>query len=773
MSTEKNIRIRQKVDTRANFVNNNTKLLKNEIAIENDSRRIRLAKWNDYENYEDTMILYDPGDEYVTWTGSGYTTSDSAGGPINSLTLEGLRTKHNFIGFMNPNYITVEYSLDGGETWLDKGCSDGQKIQLTAYTPLSTMGPIYQGDFTSYQPVKSPNDRACTIKDLLRITLNLGDAGFYFIGRKIAIKLTGTYMKCYCNVEVRTSSGAWETLVKDWCVSGWPNWNIADRYFNIGSETKSGWYNRMRFTFYRKTDAELTSSANGASGVYAIQLFGDVNYTWKTNTTNNVYLQYPNYGTVMPYDEAGSVRAPANLQVMNELRANTINNCYNNTQTITCKAPWNFSSTATIGGTTIAKITDLPSAATATPQEISNTSSSVGTSSAYAREDHTHRLPDRIETGEAIFDGGVSASSMTTQVTYTGQVVTSSVFGDGNDLRLRGGLQYNVRLLTDEGCKAYYNDKEIATVDDISSAAENLETAINNISTFDANSELFRFTNSQPSVLRLCQPEDQYKQQAATVTCTNWNTDTETYSSFTIENLAKQIGFPEEYKAYYKTITIASIEDSFNSFFESTNREITVDEFFGNIDITMSGYTVFGITGTVKLYLTGEKATGDVLFYELPLNIPNAMKPGTSAITQFPGTIRANQIQCDNITDSFGYSCVLIQPYYVQLKWNSAYNDGCTTSTNLYHTGILSGNFSNTNNLKIKVRCLNDSSGSFQESIINFNETVDIGASYNFYIQVSPQTETMCAVYIATPRSASSDTRYFEFTFIPTSNIIS
>lgn len=43
-------------------------------------------------------------------------------------------TSINRLAFIDPSYITIEYSRDGGSTWIDYGATDEQKIRLTSYS---------------------------------------------------------------------------------------------------------------------------------------------------------------------------------------------------------------------------------------------------------------------------------------------------------------------------------------------------------------------------------------------------------------------------------------------------------------------------------------------------------------------------------------------------------------------------------------------------------------------------------------------------------------
>jgi len=66
----------------------------------------------------------------------------------------------NRLQFAKPDGITIEYSNDGGSTWLDYGATDVQKINFVSGIPQN----FYYG--------KHPNGADRTVNDQLRITIN-------------------------------------------------------------------------------------------------------------------------------------------------------------------------------------------------------------------------------------------------------------------------------------------------------------------------------------------------------------------------------------------------------------------------------------------------------------------------------------------------------------------------------------------------------------------------------------------------------------------------
>lgn len=110
MTTEKNIRLRQRIDTNENW-SNTGKLLKNEIGIDSTSRIVKYGTKDD-QAWEDSTVLYNPGDAYIEWGGKNETSSLK---PVSSAFVKELNV--NRLNYYPTEYITIETSRDGGNTW--------------------------------------------------------------------------------------------------------------------------------------------------------------------------------------------------------------------------------------------------------------------------------------------------------------------------------------------------------------------------------------------------------------------------------------------------------------------------------------------------------------------------------------------------------------------------------------------------------------------------------------------------------------------------------
>lgn len=82
-------------------------------------------------------------------------------GPIEAAHIDVLRA--NRLAFLPANGVTVEYSTDGGATWVDYGATDAQKAGLFTMKLASGGAAFYTGKHTATAD--------CTAKDQLRITV--------------------------------------------------------------------------------------------------------------------------------------------------------------------------------------------------------------------------------------------------------------------------------------------------------------------------------------------------------------------------------------------------------------------------------------------------------------------------------------------------------------------------------------------------------------------------------------------------------------------------
>lgn len=248
-----------------------------------------LAGWNGYElravnknqfaiadHTHPTSEIYGGNVNY-----SGYA------GPIESAHIDVLRA--NRLAFLPASGIKVEYSVDGGATWIDYGATDDQKASLFAMR-IGSAASFYTGKHTKADE--------CTIKDQLRITVTPVDRYASVNMLYLWVSVAGT--SATVNIS-RSTIGAKETFTDvrtDVPISGWSGPNeirFSGGTFGGGSTQTSNAY-AYRFTFKNKADGkgyvsvmDIRMYGPSAWGVPNNMMEKDHIYNWDANQN----VQFP------------------------------------------------------------------------------------------------------------------------------------------------------------------------------------------------------------------------------------------------------------------------------------------------------------------------------------------------------------------------------------------------------------------------------------------------------------------------------------------------
>lgn len=194
--------------------------------------------------------------------------------------------------FCNPAGVTIEYSTDGGSTWIDYGFTDNNKIALMCDTGTT----LFIGK----------KIMSITTNDKLRITLNATSMGFYTRLRKMLINIsTNGAGGSYVTVEYSTkaSETTWTTLKTNVDISGWSAWNslyFPAPAFGGNANQSSNWAN-IRLTF-GITAVSSNTSYSSALSVSNILVFGDTcwSYPSKMAQTGHLYSYDTNQNAYFP-----------------------------------------------------------------------------------------------------------------------------------------------------------------------------------------------------------------------------------------------------------------------------------------------------------------------------------------------------------------------------------------------------------------------------------------------------------------------------------------
>lgn len=193
----------------------------------------------------------------------------------------------NRLSFGNPDGVTVEYSTDGGSSWLDYGATDTQKINLISNVETN----LYIGKKTS--------EKAST-QDMLRITLNAPKLKVYTQAQKILINIsTNGASGCRCKIESSKINAPTNfTEYGTFPINGWSGWNSipistinSNGYFG-GSTSQTGQCSSIRMTF---SITSVSSTYRSNLQVLNICLFGKTYWTTPSQMAKDGHLYSYDY----------------------------------------------------------------------------------------------------------------------------------------------------------------------------------------------------------------------------------------------------------------------------------------------------------------------------------------------------------------------------------------------------------------------------------------------------------------------------------------------
>lgn len=251
---------------------------------------------------------------YLAWGGRNFSSSY---GPIDAAMIPQLGA--NRFAFLKAAGLDIEYSIDDGETWIDYGSTDTQKIGLFGNGQLFYLGKhIVAG--------------SSTLEDMLRVTIATGAAGIYTTLNKIAIYMYSSGNTVQVKIEKALESTPDNYITHlDWTrISGWSGWNI----LNINGITTYGnspniQYGRIRFIFKQTA---INNGSYPAANISIIMGFGGVGWTTPSNMAKNghLYSYDNNQNTTFPAQVTatqfnGNVNGSATSLINKTLDSLTIN----------------------------------------------------------------------------------------------------------------------------------------------------------------------------------------------------------------------------------------------------------------------------------------------------------------------------------------------------------------------------------------------------------------------------------------------------------------
>lgn len=223
---------------------------------------------------------------YLTWGGKHFSASY---GPIDAAMIGALGA--NRFAFLKAAGLNIEYSTDGGETWIDYESTDTQKTGLFGNGQPFSLG-------------KHTTAGSSTLEDMLRVTIATSAAGIYTTLNKIAIYMSTSGNTVQVKIEKALESTPDNyTTHLDWTgIAGWSGWNILN-ISNITTygNTPNAQYGRIRFIFKQTAITTKYPAAN----ISIIMGFGGVGWSTPSNMART--------GHLYSYDNGQNATFPAQV----------------------------------------------------------------------------------------------------------------------------------------------------------------------------------------------------------------------------------------------------------------------------------------------------------------------------------------------------------------------------------------------------------------------------------------------------------------------------
>lgn len=315
------VRVCHAYATSAQWSNANPVLMSGEMGVESDTQKYKIGdgvtRWSNLSyasgvpidttlsasstNPVQNKVIKAALDTKVNKTDKVYEADLEWGGrnivdgysPIDSAIVPFLGA--NRFAFAHADGITVEYSTDAGETWLDYGLSNYEKVVLLT-TPNQQ---IYIGKAT---------DNPLTPASMLRVIINTQKIGLYTRLNKFIMQIaTNGCKNCYCTIDasLKSTPETFKVFADKARLSGWSGWNVINTEGLITySNDANRQYAVIRFTF---GCTEVNTNFKGL-GVYCIFGFGGVGWQTPSNMAQEGHLY--TYNGLQEAEFPATVTAP-------------------------------------------------------------------------------------------------------------------------------------------------------------------------------------------------------------------------------------------------------------------------------------------------------------------------------------------------------------------------------------------------------------------------------------------------------------------------------
>ena len=281
---------------------------------------------------------------YLNWGGRNLSGSYA---PIDAALMPDLGA--NRLAFTAASAVIVEYSQDGGTTWLNYAVPDSTKINLLNGNSSSIQvgGGGYPAgtNYTNY---------------LVRLTINTSGQIYTTLNKFIVLVSTNGSSGSYCTIDARTQTNylagnnTWTTFSNKTPVAGWSGYNVINTSgLTTFGNTPATQYGQVRFTFGQ------TGYSTTYTGLLILKILGFGGVGWQTPSTlaasGNIYtydylknVSFP--ATVSAVTFSGALSGNSTTATTLQTARNINGTSFNGSANITT-ANWGTARTITIGNT--------------------------------------------------------------------------------------------------------------------------------------------------------------------------------------------------------------------------------------------------------------------------------------------------------------------------------------------------------------------------------------------------------------------------------------
>ena len=237
----------------------------------------------------------------LLWGGRNISDSYS---PIDGAMMSELSA--NVMAFPNPAGISIEYSRDGGITWLDYDATDKQKVEMFTTTTSLACGNA------------DADGLLATVGFQLRITITPNDCNLFTALNKIIMTIaTNGADNCWFTfkglknkdvVAGNEDDTYYDTIVNKAVVTGWTGYNVVNfdgikTSNNLNNPTHVNLFYRLRLIFGYDT---VISTSHSGLKVRELRFFGNGRYTLPSNLAR--------YNHLYSYDWQQNALFPAKVE---------------------------------------------------------------------------------------------------------------------------------------------------------------------------------------------------------------------------------------------------------------------------------------------------------------------------------------------------------------------------------------------------------------------------------------------------------------------------